>query len=270
LLGIRSGVRKPSTRSRMWALAEDLVKAAARLERSRQGTRRALSFPLRLAGLCSALNQSLMELGAVVCTPARPDCGACPLRRSCVARREGCQESLPRSGAQERITPRTELVLVLEHEGKFLVHQRPAGVVNAHLWEFPTMEVAPGELARVVKGEAARWQVEGGQLQRLCQIRHSITRYRITLHAFRGHVTEASLRSSMRARREPEPGAAALGRAPFVGSGKGEGGSLPRAATRAWSIARRHGVSPGRWLTIRRLKALPLAAAHRKIVQHLL
>ena len=32
-------------------------------------------------------NQALMELGALVCRPSSPDCGACPVRGRCAARR---------------------------------------------------------------------------------------------------------------------------------------------------------------------------------------
>ena len=34
------------------------------------------------------LNQALMDLGATVCTPTSPACGACPLRDYCVASAE--------------------------------------------------------------------------------------------------------------------------------------------------------------------------------------
>ena len=33
------------------------------------------------------LNQAMMELGALVCRPRRPECGACPLASACRARR---------------------------------------------------------------------------------------------------------------------------------------------------------------------------------------
>jgi len=37
------------------------------------------------AGRAAAFNQALMELGATVCRPRRPDCGACPVRAGCAA-----------------------------------------------------------------------------------------------------------------------------------------------------------------------------------------
>src|SRR5437879_2929087 len=40
-------------------------------------------------------NQALMELGGVICLPARPLCRECPVRTSCEAAKQGTQESLP-------------------------------------------------------------------------------------------------------------------------------------------------------------------------------
>lgn len=42
-----------------------------------------------------ALNQGLMELGALVCTPQNPRCEACPLASSCAAREHGLEKRLP-------------------------------------------------------------------------------------------------------------------------------------------------------------------------------
>jgi A/G-specific adenine glycosylase len=40
-------------------------------------------------------NQALMELGATVCTPSAPKCGACPVSAQCVAFRQGSTSTLP-------------------------------------------------------------------------------------------------------------------------------------------------------------------------------
>ena len=39
-------------------------------------------------------NQAVMELGATICTPRDPDCGACPLSRFCASRKAGTQAAL--------------------------------------------------------------------------------------------------------------------------------------------------------------------------------
>src|SRR5581483_7201361 len=45
------------------------------------------------------LNQSLMELGALVCTPRNPRCGDCPVRGQCRAFAENRTSELPRPAA---------------------------------------------------------------------------------------------------------------------------------------------------------------------------
>ncbi|HXE42647.1 MAG TPA: NUDIX domain-containing protein, partial [Candidatus Baltobacteraceae bacterium] len=92
-------------------------------------------------------------------------------------------EELPNLGKREAATARHFVAFVVERDGKFLVRQRPAGIVNAHLWEFPNYEIngdklSPQEIFR------KQFDVEPLHLQPLRTVKHSITRYRITLRAF--------------------------------------------------------------------------------------
>ena len=130
-----------------------------------------------------------MELGALVCTPRSPQCLLCPVKRLCVACKENRTEELPNLGKREAATARRFLAFVVEHNGKLLVRQRPAGVVNAHLWEFPNVEVGTrgGEpLELLAESDAVRiTDPRSLTLEPLCTVKHSITRYRITLAAFK-------------------------------------------------------------------------------------
>ena len=47
------------------------------------------------AGSCGAFTQSLMELGATVCTPRSPRCESCPCAAFCLARERGTAAALP-------------------------------------------------------------------------------------------------------------------------------------------------------------------------------
>src|SRR5947208_16242543 len=70
-------------------------------------------------------NQALMELGALVCTPAAPRCGECPLRTKCHAYRRGLQESIPfRSPPPQAVTVQ-ESAVVLRQGPRVLLVQRP-------------------------------------------------------------------------------------------------------------------------------------------------
>jgi A/G-specific adenine glycosylase len=136
-----------------------------------------------LSGSRSALNQSLMELGALVCTRRQPLCARCPVRRNCVARTTGRVDIIPNLGKRVPATPRRFVSFVMQRDGRWLVRQRPAGVVNARLWEFPNVEVDSADTD--ITAAAARIVHSKGRIfQPLTTVKHSITRYRICLEAY--------------------------------------------------------------------------------------
>ena len=180
VFGIAENPKDRATNVGLWQLAEDLVgRAVPSPPRRGRATAPCRSF----------LNQSLMELGALICAPRSPHCGICPVRKLCVAFREKRVEELPNLGKREAGKARRFVAFVVEQDGRFLVRQRPAGVVNAHLWEFPNVEILNGNshlkfAAKETLGFAP------SDLAQLCTIKHSITRYRITLEAFRANPGE--------------------------------------------------------------------------------
>jgi A/G-specific adenine glycosylase len=229
LFGITANPHDKKANELLWQLATELVVHATRNTQH--------------AAPCSHLNQSLMELGALVCTPRSPRCNDCPVNRLCVAREQNLQEQLPNLGKRARATDRRFIAFVVERDGKFLVRQRPHGVVNAHLWEFPNVEVGarhsgpqrmriqehcenssgprttkvlrPG---RPRSGSTHDFGFKLNSIKPLCTIKHSITRYRITLKAYRA------------------------------------GLATPRSAPN------------GHWLTLQRLYNLAFTSAHKKIL----
>ncbi len=176
VFGIAENPKEKITNARLWQLAEELVLAAT----SHLGS---TESRLTKDWNCSHLNQSLMELGALICTPRSPQCLICPAKKLCVAFKENRTEELPNLGKREAATARTFVAFVVERDGKYLVRQRPAGIVNAHLWEFPNVETTDHKTKTAMVAE----ELFGStpiNLSPLCTVKHSITRYRITLAAF--------------------------------------------------------------------------------------
>ena len=170
VFGIADNPKEKQTNARLWQLAGELV----------------LNSKLKIKNsklCCSYLNQSLMELGALVCTPRNPQCLTCPVKKLCVAFAENRVDELPNLGKRESATARRFIAFAVEHNGKLLVRQRPSGIVNAHLWEFPNFEINGDQTDPL---ELFQKQFSGApkNLQLLCTIKHSITRYRIALQAF--------------------------------------------------------------------------------------
>jgi A/G-specific adenine glycosylase len=160
LYGICENPKAKQTNLRLWQIAAELVNEA---DRNRVNGERS----------CSDFNQSLMELGAVVCTPTAPVCGICPLRRNCVARLAGTVDILPRKPQRKPPIARHFRAFVTKNEGRYLVRRRPSAVVNGRLWEFPNEEKPATSLMRRKAPET-----------RLCTIKHTITNNRITMDVF--------------------------------------------------------------------------------------
>lgn len=169
--GISENAKEKETTNRLWQIAEELVEKASKQTDAKGNN-------------CSHFNQSLMELGATVCTPATPACLLCPLQKNCLAYRDSRQAELPNLGERTAATQRRFFAYVIQRESQVLVHQRPSGVVNAGLWEFPNLEVALKEKDPLEVAQS-HWSKAFTVAEPLCAIKHSITRYRIILEAFR-------------------------------------------------------------------------------------
>jgi A/G-specific adenine glycosylase len=82
--------------------------------------------------------QAIMDLGATLCTRAKPRCEACPLAAGCRARIEGRQAELPagkRRKAARKL--RRAIMLVARRESQVLLVQRPANGIWGGLWCLP-------------------------------------------------------------------------------------------------------------------------------------
>lgn len=127
------------------------------------------------APACSELNQGLMELGATICLPRQPLCSACPIRKTCVAFLQDRIGEFPAPSQRAKTTARRFRASLIRKNGSILLRKRAAGQVNAGYWELPNDEVATPAKATS---------------QPLCTIKHTITRYRMTLEVHVGEKTE--------------------------------------------------------------------------------
>lgn len=102
-------------------------------------------------------NQALMELGATVCAPRSPACGACPVDDLCLARARGT--ALERPGPRRRsAVPAFEIgtAVVVSPAGRALVARRPEDGLLGGMWEFPGLPAAAGEPPVRAAARAAR------------------------------------------------------------------------------------------------------------------
>ena len=110
-------------------------------------TAEATLAPLVPSDAAGDFTQSLIELGALVCTPGEPKCGDCPLHLLCAAHREGRERDLPvrLAKTKRRVEERTVLVIrCTSGEAAAVRHialrKRPAEGLLGGLYEFPCMD----------------------------------------------------------------------------------------------------------------------------------
>lgn len=94
-------------------------------------------------------NQSLMELGARICTPRNPSCFACPVASQCDAYRNQTVHLRPAVKPKKEIPHHIVRTIVHVDGNRVLIAQRPATGLLAGLWEFTTRDIAPKTAAHV-------------------------------------------------------------------------------------------------------------------------
>ncbi|GBD01264.1 Adenine DNA glycosylase [bacterium HR18] len=132
-------------------------------------------------------NQALMELGATVCLPKRPDCPACPLRSCCQAFALGMPTAFPVQPPRMPV-PHYEVAIGLlqNAQGQLLIQRRKEDGLLGGLWEFPGGKRQQDEpLQETCRREL--YEELGVQVEitgPLATVRHAYTHFRVTLHAF--------------------------------------------------------------------------------------
>jgi A/G-specific adenine glycosylase len=165
LIAFRGDPQSPAGRQVLWQLAEELV-------------------PARGAG---TFNQALMELGGQVCTPRAPRCHECPLRSLCQAQQAGLQETTGRAAVKPPSTAVREAAVVVRRAQRVLLVERGEGGRWAGLWDFPRFPLSgkPANLADEARQALDdRFGLEVAPLEPLVTLKHSVTRFRITLHCY--------------------------------------------------------------------------------------
>jgi len=140
---------------------------------------------------CGDFNQALMELGSQICNPKRPKCLVCPINNLCMTAVKGLQEQIPVASKKVKYEELLEAAIVVNKQGRILVRQRGPGERWESLWDFPRYTLNQvGE----VKSHAQHLELQlreetglGTDLSGpLFQMKHAVTRYRITLQCWKG------------------------------------------------------------------------------------
>lgn len=172
-----------------------LVRSNQKLE---QIANKLISKSTQLKNDPSLFNQSLMELGALVCNPQNPECFICPLKKGCGAFKENLQPFYPESLKKNKIEHRFFALLMavqrINGSVKFLVRKRSGNEQwLKKLWEFPMIQLKKDlevkneelflkEFSKLFSGKA-RCKIK--ECSYLGSFFHSITRHRLKIHVIK-------------------------------------------------------------------------------------
>lgn len=121
--------------------------------------------------------QAMMDLGATLCTPKRPDCLLCPWQEICTARKNNIQETLPKRAPKKPKPERRGTVFWLENnKGEVLLHRRPDKGLLGGMLCFPSTgwdAANDTELPHILADEWTTLEAE---------VVHVFTHFRLTLN----------------------------------------------------------------------------------------
>ena len=184
----------------------NVIRVLARLfELNENGSNKKSLFNLRhfAARLLSEdspgdFNQAMMELGSEICSPRKPSCSICPAQRWCMSYKSGDQESYPPPKVRQSTKKIEVSAAVILKSGKVYIQQRPIKGLMGGLWEFPGGKLEKNEsqencLSREIKEELG---VDVEIQEKLMTIKHSYTKFRVTLHVFNCRLPSGSIKAT--------------------------------------------------------------------------
>lgn len=144
------------------------------------------------AGQAGNFNQALMDLGACICLPQKPQCLLCPVASFCQSFQAGNQEHRPIIPPKKEIPHIFVTAAVIPCQNHFLLAKRPRHGLLAGMWEYPGGKLKENEthaqgLQREIMEELG---VEIQPAELVGEYRHTYTHYRVTLFAYHASIQQ--------------------------------------------------------------------------------
>jgi len=131
-------------------------------------------------------NQAIMELGALICSPQKPDCKHCPINQNCFAFLQNMTDQFPKRIKSKPVSTYKIAVGVVRHNHKMLITRRKLEGLLGGLWEFPGGKLNKGESAQAACireiYEETRVKVEVDSY--ITQVKHAYTHFKIVMDIF--------------------------------------------------------------------------------------
>lgn len=127
--------------------------------------------------------EGLMDLGATICTPKRPNCLICPLDRFCKARAAGQAERYPIKDKKKPKPHRKGDVFLLVDGTDILLERRPDKGLLGGMLGLPGSEWREDQIGEMSGAPVkTNWDHRG-------EVRHVFTHFSLTLQVWQGRLT---------------------------------------------------------------------------------
>jgi A/G-specific adenine glycosylase len=126
---------------------------------------------------CRDYSQAMMDLGATLCVRGDPDCAACPLTDTCLARQTSRQVEFPGRKPRKKLPVKsTVMLLAINPQSEVFLEKRPDSGIWGGLWSFPEFSSRKAAL------EFCRDKL-GGELSTssLEPLRHTFSHYHLDI-----------------------------------------------------------------------------------------
>jgi A/G-specific adenine glycosylase len=128
-----------------------------------------------------AINEALMELGALICLPKAPACDRCPLAEACRGHAIGDPESFPRPRpTRAAVEMQWVAACLIDQSGGWMLRRIEEGTILRGLWLPPLASLGPEDDPVGVAQALVPWTASGRPVERQ-PVRHAITYRRITV-----------------------------------------------------------------------------------------
>ena len=170
IFAFKQPIDQTDGRKELWSISKKLVEAC----------------PEHFAG---DFNQSLMELGALVCLPENPRCTICPIENDCAAHQLKKETYFPIKARRQKLEKLHTVAAVIWKNGKVLLQRQPVGARWGGLWMYPQWIHQNGKTETAFLQEKVREDL-GFEIQSLrpkTQIKHGFTKYQVRLRVYQGN-----------------------------------------------------------------------------------
>lgn len=141
-------------------------------------------------------NQAMMELGATICRPRKPDCAQCPVVKYCLSQQNEKTVEYPKRLPSKKIPKYSISVGVIRKDNRVLITRRKNNGLLGGLWEFPGGKVKKGESGELACLREIREEInlQVKILQHLARVKHAYTHFKIEMDVFICQWIEGELR----------------------------------------------------------------------------